>query len=438
MSFYSAILMAELRARSSRLARSGELPSSGTAISDDDQRIGARLREVDAAFTEAIARGVCHLTAEDQQLAGRHLTLAGRRHVNFGSCSYLGLETDLRLKNAACDAVAQYGVQFASSRAYVSCPPYAELERLLHAMFGGPLVVAQTTTLAHFAALPILVGSEDAVVCDQLVHNSVQAVLPTLKAAGTYCRFVRHNRADRLDDIVGGLSTRHRRVWYLADGIYSMHGDPAPLAALHELVARHDRLSLYIDDAHGVSWSGRHGRGTVLGNGPLPPRTVMVASLAKAFSAGGAVVVLPDAETARLVRTCGSTMIFSGPLQPALIGAGIASARIHLSTEISQRQAKLMERIRLFNDLAGERGIPLGSTAATPIRFVKVGSNEASYGAAVALMHDGFYVNTAVFPAVSHGHGGLRVALTVHQTAEDIRALIDAIAQLGEKLRFGL
>ena len=103
----------------------------------------------------------------------------------------------------------------------------------------------------------------------------------------------------------------------------------------------------------------------------------MVASLAKAFSAGGAVLALPDAETARLVRSCGSTMIFSGPLQPALIGAAIASARVHLSKELSERQDKLRERIQLFNTLAEARGIPLGSPAATPIRFVKTGDNRS-------------------------------------------------------------
>ena len=395
----------------------------------DDPRIDPKLRVIDDAFTDAISRGVAHLIAEDEQLGGRVVTLNGRRHINFGSCSYVGLETDLRLKNAACDAVARYGVQFASSRAYVSCPPYAELERLLGAMFEAPLVVAQTTTLAHFAALPILIGREDAVVCDQMVHNSVQAVLPTLAAAGTVCRFVRHNRVDRLDEMVRALAARHRRVWYLADGIYSMHGDPAPLDGLHELVSRHEQLSLYIDDAHGVSWAGKHGRGTVLGDGPLPPRTVMIASLAKAFSAGGAVMVFPDAETARLVRTCGSTMIFSGPLQPALLGAAIASARVHLSSEIVQRQRRLIDRIRLFNELAAARGLPLGSAAETPIRFVRTGSNDATYGIAADLMRHGLFVNTAVFPAVSQGNGGLRVALTVHQTLDDVRELVDAIAR---------
>ena len=82
-------------------------------------------------MTEGIARGVGHLIAEDDAARRPAGDAARAPQVNFGSCSYLGLETDLRLKHAACDAVARYGVQFASSRAYVSCPPYAELERLL-------------------------------------------------------------------------------------------------------------------------------------------------------------------------------------------------------------------------------------------------------------------------------------------------------------------
>jgi len=419
-----------LRARSSRLARTKQPEGwpGRAALDDEDRRLDPRLRLVDAAMSDGVARGLAHLTAEDLQLGGRFVTLRGRRHVNFGSCSYLGLETDLRLKNGAIDALSRYGVQFASSRAYISCPPYTELEHLLSSIFEAPLVVAQTTTLAHFAALPILIGKGDAVVFDQLVHNSVQSVLPTLAAAGAACRFVRHSRVDRLDEIVGALAERHRRVWYLADGVYSMHGDAAPLAAMHQLVARHPRLWLYVDDAHGVSWSGRHGRGLVLGDGPLPPRTVMVASLAKAFSAGGAVIVLPDAETARLIRACGSTLIFSGPLQPALLGAAIASARIHLSDEIRERQDRLMKRIHLFNELAVTRHLPLGSMAATPIRFVEIGDTEATYRMVADLMTAGFYANTAAFPAVSQGHGGVRVALTTHQTLDDIRGLVDAIA----------
>jgi 7-keto-8-aminopelargonate synthetase-like enzyme len=155
---------------------------------------------------------------------------------------------------------------------------------------------------------------------------------------------------------------------------------------------------------------------------------VMVAAPAKGFAAGCAALVFPDLETARLVRTCGSTMIFSGPLQPALLGAAIASARFHLSSELAERQAQLLARVRLFNQLAAERHLPLGAADAAPIRFVRMGDNETTFRVAAALMRDGFYVNGAVFPAVTRGQGGLRVALTTHQTTDDVRALIEAIA----------
>jgi 7-keto-8-aminopelargonate synthetase-like enzyme len=79
--------------------------------------------------------------------------------------------------------------------------------------------------------------------------------------------------------------------------------------------------------------------------------------------------------------------------------------------------------------LAEARGLPLGSPAVTPIRFVEMGNNRATYQMAGDLMSDGFYTNSAVFPAVSRQHGGLRIALTVHQTPDDVRGLVDAIAR---------
>lgn len=396
---------------------------------DSAARLFGALRAAALPYREVVDRGLTHLTAEDEQLNGRFITLGGRRLLNFGSCSYLGLETDLRLKAGACDAISRFGVQFSSSRAYVSCPPYRELEGLLQELFEAPVVVAPSTTLAHLAALPILVRSGDAVLCDQLVHSSVQNALPTLKAAGTFCSFVRHNRMDRLEEQVRALGARHERVWYLADGIYSMHGDVAPMRELRAMLARHERLHLYVDDAHGMSWRGKRGRGYALGQGPIHPRMVVVVSLNKAFSAGGGAVILPDDDLALRVRTCGKPLIFSGPLQPPLLGAAIASARIHLSREIEERQRSLQERIELFNALAADHGLPLGSWDETPIRFVATGEDDRTYALASALMGEGHYANVALFPAVSRGRGGVRVTLTLHHTPDDIRRLVGTIAR---------
>ena len=330
--------MAELRADDFRFsgdwARPDLRPSCAAAVPGspavDVRQAGQRSRRTPVAAAVGQrrrgggdSRGLGHLTAEDERLGGRFVTLRGRRQINFGSCSYLGLETDRRLKDAACEAVGRYGVQFASSRAYISCPPYAGFEQLLAAMFETPLVVAQTTTLAHFAALPLLIGERRR---GRLRSAGSQQRAGGVAHAGGRRDFLplRPTQPDPSSRPApcGRWASATAGFRYLADGVYSMHGDPAPLAALQELMSRNEQLHLYLDDSHGVSWSGRHGRGTLLGDGPLPPRTVMVASLAKAFSAGGAILALPDAETARLVRTLRQHHDFSGSAAARLARRG--------------------------------------------------------------------------------------------------------------------
>ena len=113
----------------------------------------------------------------------------------------------------------------------------------------------------------------------------------------------------------------------MADGVYSMFADLAPFDELAALLDRHAQLHLYIDDSHGVGWAGTHGRGPALEALGMHPRLIVAASLNKSFAAAGGAIVFPDPELRRRVRTAGGPMIFSGPIQPPLLGAAIESAR---------------------------------------------------------------------------------------------------------------
>ena len=123
------------------------------------------------------------------------------------------------------------------------------------------------------------------------------------------------------------VAPKHSRIWYMADGVYSMFADLAPFAQLKELLDRYPQLHLYIDDSHGVSWAGRHGRGPALDALAGHPRVVVACSLNKSFASAGGAIVFPDPEMRRLVRTSGGPMIFSGPVQPPLLGAAISRPR---------------------------------------------------------------------------------------------------------------
>jgi 7-keto-8-aminopelargonate synthetase-like enzyme len=385
---------------------------------------------VNTAVEQAAARGLAQLPARDAWLDGRLIHIGGRATLNFASCSYLGLEMDPRLREGAIDAILRYGTQFSSSRAYLELPLYAELEALLDRIFDAHTLVAPNTTLAHLAALPVLVEPEDAAILDHQVHQTVQLAAGQLRLEGTAVEIVRHGDTGRLDERIRELAQRHPKVWYLADGVYSMYGDRAPLSAIAWLLERHERLHVYLDDAHGMSWSGLHGRGVAAETLGGHPRVVIAVSLNKAFGAGGGALVFPDPVRKSRVRNVGSTLMFTGPLQPPQLGAALASARIHLSPEIETLQAELAARIAFADSTARELDLPLASRGGVPIHYVGMGVQAAALALVGKLLERGIYMNPCAFPAVGSRNAGVRFTITRHQSESDIASALGAVAEL--------
>jgi 7-keto-8-aminopelargonate synthetase-like enzyme len=373
--------------------------------------------------------GVTHISAEDESLNGRTIYNNGRELLNFSSCSYLGLEHDPRLKKAVIDAVGKFGTQFSSSRAYVSAPMYDEAEHYLEKIFGKPVILTASVTLGHISNIPVLIGDNDVVILDSQVHDSVQTATQLLKSRNVAIEMIRHNRLDMLEERIKKLQAKHDKIWYLADGVYSMYGDFAPVKELKDLADKYGQLHLYIDDAHGMSWAGGNGCGYVLSQIPYHPKLFIATSTNKAFAAAGGVLVFPDEQSQRLVRNCGKTLIFSGPIQPPMLGAVVASAKIHLSREIYDLQDELQKKIAFFNHTAKLYNLPLINESKSPINFIGVGKPETGYNMVKRLMNLGFFVNLSVFPSVSYNNTGLRIPLTRHHSFEDIDNVLKAIAE---------
>ena len=374
-------------------------------------------------------RGLSLLRVEDRNLDGAWLTIGGRRVVNFGSCAYTGLNTDPRLKAAAKDAIDRFGPVFSSSPAYTSIGLYTELEERLRRIFHAHVVVPATTTLGHLAALPILIGDGDAVIVDSQAHSTVHLATQILMAEGIPVNPVAHNDMELLTAAVEEACSRFDQVWYIADGVYSMLGDAAPVARVMDLVDRHANLHAYFDDAHGFGWKGLNGRGWVLDAVPWHPRLVVAVSLAKSFGAGGAALAFPDEAMAERVQMSGGTMVFSGPLHPAQLGAAVASADIHLSPELEERQTVLDHQISLVKSGLLAAGLPVVDTEQTPLWFIRIGGSEQAFELCRRMLDDGFYLNVSAFPVVPVGQAGLRVTHTVYHTDHQIEAMIESLAR---------
>ena len=384
---------------------------------------------VDQIVTYGVQKGILHLHNEDDRFSGNELVIAGRKVVNFGSCSYLGLEFDVRLKQGAIEAIDQYGTQFSESRAYVSLKPYVELERLLEKLFDAHCVVTPTTTLGHIANIPVLVKDDDVIIMDHQLHNSVQTAVSLVKARGVETEVIRHNRMDILEERIRSLRSKYRKIWYMTDGIYSMYGDQAPVDDIYALMDRYPELYYYVDDAHGISIMGKLGRGSVLNGRAMHPKMILAASLNKPFASGGGVMVYPDAEWARRVRTCGSPLLSSGPMQPSGLGAAVAAAKIHLSPEIETMQEELRDRIRFTNLMLNKYGLPIVSQSEASIFFVGVSLPKLGHNMIRRMLLNGYYLNLGVFPTVPMKNTGVRFTITRLHTFRQIEEMVTTMAR---------
>lgn len=378
---------------------------------------------------EARRRGLFFQEANDHHLAGRRLLLNGRDCLAFASCSYLSLERHPALIQGVHEYTDRYGTQFSASRGYVSLRAHHELESSLDAIFEGHSLLATSTTLAHQIALPVLATEKDAIVMDHQIHHSVHMAATLARAAGTQVAIVRHSELDTAEELVARLARTKRTVWFACDGVFSMFGDLAPLALLRRLLAVAPNVSLYIDDAHGMSWAGHHGCGSFLSRMPMHDRLVVATSLNKAFSAAGGCVVFPSHELRERVRVCAGPVVFSGPLQPPMLGAALASAAVHRSPEISERQEALRLRVDRCNELARALDLPLLAVNESPVFFFRCGLPRVAFSVAERLMERGIYVTPSAYPSVPMHTAGIRLSLTTEHSLADIERVTHELAE---------
>jgi 7-keto-8-aminopelargonate synthetase-like enzyme len=374
-------------------------------------------------------KGLGRLYIDDSVLNGREISIENKNYIHFGSCGYLGLELDERLKEAAIDAIRKYGTFFVSSRTYVACSMYPQLENNLKKMFNADIVIYPKVSQGHFNVMPIIIGQNEIVIFDQQAHISMQETSSKLKQNGTDIMILRHNNMKDLEEKIIEYRSKYDKIWYAFDGVYSMFGDSPNYPEIDRLLKKYKQLYLYIDDAHGTSWCGEHGVGYALSKIELNERIVLIASMTKAFGATGGVFVFKDKEMYEKIDSWGGAYTYAGPMDTASLGAAIESTKLHLSDEIYQLQNQLKEKIDYCHHLLEKNNLPVISSARSPIFYIGLGTIAMGYNMIPRLMNDGYYTNIGAYPAVPESCTGLRFTLTNHLTLEDIKGLVESIAR---------
>jgi 7-keto-8-aminopelargonate synthetase-like enzyme len=363
----------------------------------------------------------------DQVGPGRQIVVAGRRVVNFGSDSFLGLDQDPRVQEAIRRGLSRWGTHNGASRAFASVRANVEAEQALADWLGVEAVlIYPSVTLANLGAIPGLVGRQDAVVLDEHAHNSMQEAAKVAQANGAKVATFAHNDPMALARTLEGLRP-YRCALACVDGVYSMSGEVPPLAALDEVARARDAV-LYIDDAHGTGVLGEHGRGTVFEALGRYDNAFVVGSLSKAFSCAGGFIGCPE-PFQRLLKIRSSSYVFGGPVVPPYLEAIGAVVAILRSPEYPVLRDRLDAHIRrLSRGLAGLGLTVIGGVA--PIVSVLIGDEADTLAAGKFLFDRGYYVQSVLFPAVPYHGGVLRVQCNANHTDAEVAGLLDAFAAL--------
>ena len=385
---------------------------------------------VDQVFSVAKQKKIMHLTSQENEFNGDLLKINNQELINFGTCGYLGLEKHPKILSKSHELLDRYGSHFSISRSYVKAPYQLELEGLVSQIFDNhPVVIYTSTSVAHQSILGAIIQPTDLIILDQQVHYSVQYPCQYSKLQGTMVKMIRHNNMEMLEDFIKRGYNQYEKIWYMADGVYSMYGDLPHINDLLFLLNKYPKLHLYFDDAHGVGWAGKNGSGTVFESFKHHPRVVLVSTLAKGFGCIGGIAVFNDAEMQRKCDIYGGILSYTHPLSPSNVGAAIGAAEILLSDQLPVYQNELKVLMDYLNEKIENQNLPNVSSSLTPIYFIGAGSFKVTHNLIQKVLNDGLYVNTATYPVVPNDKTGLRFTLTRHNTKSHIDQLVNSISK---------
>jgi 8-amino-7-oxononanoate synthase len=405
-----------------------------------DQELKARL---DAIREQGLLRELRRVDTAQ----GPRIEIGGRSLLNFSSNDYLGLANHPALKEAAIKAVEKFGAGAGASRLICgSLAPFHELEESLAAFKGTEAALTFSTGYAAaLGTITALLSKDDIIIVDKLVHA---CIVDAAKLSGAKLRVFAHNDLNDLKDILKWAETQShqpppgtRRILIVTESVFSMDGDHAPLT---ELVALKEAYGawLMVDEAHATGLYGPNRRGLAEECGVNSMIEIQMGTLGKALGASGGYVCGSRALVDFLINRARSFIFSTAPV-PAAAAAARAGIQLVQSGEGATRCEQLWQLVaecrtgvepvsnqptaQMIQNAGYRRDACPTRSAIIPII---IGEESAAVAAAAKLREHGMFVPAIRYPTVKRGAARLRVTLTAAHAADDVTALVAALAPL--------
>jgi len=370
------------------------------------------------------------LIAGPQQAAIDVRNNGGTQHVlNLCANNYLGLANHPDVLAAAHKALDEYGYGMASVRFICGTQTlHKELEERISQFLGTEDTILYPSCFdANGGLFETLLGPDDAVISDALNHASIIDGIRLCKAQRF--RYRNNDMADLEAQLEAAKDANVRLI--VTDGVFSMDGTIANLAAICDLADKYDALTM-IDDCHAAGFLGDTGRGTHEYRGVMGRIDIITGTLGKALGGASGGYTAARKEIVAWLRQRSRPYLFSNSVAPIIAASSIAV--LDLLERDSSLRDNLHANAAYFRSKMTELGFDL-KPGEHPIIPVMLGDAKLATTMADKLLQRGIYVIGFSFPVVPKGEARIRTQMTAGLSRDQLDLAVVAFAEVGRELK---
>lgn len=359
------------------------------------------------------------------QQQGKTIEIQQQHMLNLSSNDYLGLASDLRLREQFFDEIpnAQRLMSASSSRLLTgNFPAYEQLEDTLTQLFHGRAALLFNSGYhMNIGTLPALADAKTLILADKLVHASM--IDGIRLSSAKYLRY-RHNDLAHLQQLLTQYHAdeNYERIIVVTESIFSMDGDETDLAALVALKQQFAKVMLYVDEAHAIGVRGQQGLGCAEQYGVIDAIDFLVGTFGKAVASIGGYLICDPIIRDYLINRM-RPLIFSTAQPPICM----AWTQFTLN-QIVQMQTQRQHLAALSQYMQhGIRAKGFACPSTSQIVPVVIGDSIVTVSKAQQLQTAGFYVMPVRPPTVPQGSSRLRICLNTQFETVDLMPLLDLL-----------
>ncbi len=347
--------------------------------------------------------------------------------INMCANNYLGLSSHPEIVKAAHDGLDERGYGMSSVRFICGTQDiHRELEGRLSEYLGmEDTILFMSCMDANAGVFEALLGPDDAIIADKLIHASLIDGIRLCKADR---HIFEHANMEQLEEKLKATQDKRFRM-IVTDGVFSMDGDIAHLDIICGLAEAYEAMVL-VDDSHATGFIGKTGRGTHEYHDVMGRVDIITTTLGKALGGAAGGCVSGPKELVDMLRQKARTYLFSNSLPPMIVSA--ANKVLDILSATTERRDKLEASTKFFREEMTKLGFDIvpGDHPIVPIMLYNA---KLAQDVAKDLYYEGIYVIGFSYPVVPKGEARIRVQVSAGHEKEHLQKAIDAFTKIGKK-----